>query len=160
MSIASAEPPSLPCAERENSATCWTIAGTAPRERGQRFRPGSSGRLMRRYETPMRQRDRISWASACWSSVSMSAVRSRKWRRTVATRGTCPAFGSRVRRARLAGSADRGRCGLLRVEVGDDGEHAPVVVWGLREAERAEDVFDVLLDGVLGNDEPFGDRVV
>jgi hypothetical protein len=48
-------------AERENSATCWTIAGTAPRERGQRFRPGSSGRLMRRYETPMRQRDRISW---------------------------------------------------------------------------------------------------
>src|ERR1039458_4816462 len=61
MSIASAEPPSLPCAERENSATCWTIAGTAPRERGQRFRPGSSGRLMRRYETPMRQRDRTSW---------------------------------------------------------------------------------------------------
>jgi hypothetical protein len=49
---------------------------------------------------------------------------------------------------------------LLRVEVGDDGEHSSVVVWGLRKVQRAEDVPDVLLDGVLGDEQLVGDRMV
>jgi len=53
-----------------------------------------------------------------------------------------------------------GNVWLLRVEVGDDGEDATVVVCGLWEAQGAEDVLDVFLDGVLGDDEAFGDRVV
>ena len=49
---------------------------------------------------------------------------------------------------------------LLRVQVGDDGEHAAVVVGGWRQAQGAEDVLDVLLDRVLGDEEPLGDRLL
>jgi hypothetical protein len=41
---------------------------------------------------------------------------------------------------------------LPRVQVRKDGEHASVVVGGLRQAQRAEDVLDVLLDRVLGDE--------
>ena len=52
------------------------------------------------------------------------------------------------------------RLGLWRVEVGDDGEYAPVVVRRVRQPERGEDVFDVFLDGVFGEEQSFGDRLV
>jgi hypothetical protein len=65
---------------------------------------------------------------------------------------------------RLQGALTGGRStpvvSLLRVEVCDDGEHASVIVWGLWEAQRAEDVLDVLLDGVFGDEQPLGDGVV
>jgi hypothetical protein len=66
----------------------------------------------------------------------------------VSARARCP-----LRGASPAAGTEVG-LGLLRVEVGDDGEYASVVVWRLREAQGAEDVFDVFLDGVVG--EPHG----
>jgi hypothetical protein len=76
--------------------------------------------------------------------------------RTAATRSACRVFISRrppcpLRDAWLAAKTDV-RPRLLRVEVGDHGEHASVVVGGLWESERAEDAFDVLLDGVVGDE--------
>src|SRR5215470_18191234 len=49
---------------------------------------------------------------------------------------------------------------LLRVEEGDHGQHPPMVVGRRRQAQRCEDVLDVLFDGVLGDEQPLGDRLV
>jgi len=50
-----------------------------------------------------------------------------------------------------------GRVARLSLEEGDDGEHAAMIVCGLRERELAEDASDVLMDGALANPQLAGD---
>src|SRR6516164_7642920 len=49
---------------------------------------------------------------------------------------------------------------LLRVQEGDHGQDPPVIVGRGWQAQRGEDVLDVFLDGVLGDEQPFRDRLV
>ena len=46
------------------------------------------------------------------------------------------------------------------VEVGEDGEHAAVVVIGGGQAELAEDAVDVLADGLVGDEQPSTDAAL
>src|SRR6516225_708065 len=53
-----------------------------------------------------------------------------------------------------------GGAAVLTVEVGQDGEHAPVVVLVGCQPQLGEDAGGVLADGLLGNEEPLRDRRV
>ena len=75
--------------------------------------------------------------------------------------------GSRSRTSAGMGRAGVVRCGKphravrrLRVQVGEHGEHAPVVLGGARKAKLLEDARHVLLDRPLGNDQALRDPLV
>src|SRR5215207_11082558 len=49
---------------------------------------------------------------------------------------------------------------LVGVEEGEDSKYATVIVGCRRDFQFREDVLDVLLNGVLGDKQPFGDGLV
>jgi hypothetical protein len=68
----------------------------------------------------------------------------------------CPAGQPGSLRVRLAGRRAR----VARVQEREDREDPPMVVGGRGQTQGAEDALDVLLDRMLGHEQPLGDRLV
>src|SRR6266511_2980355 len=95
-------------------------------------------------------------AKAAPAGIANAAVRIAVHRRALIAVGTPDWL-----RAVPSGRETSARAGSpLSTQEGEHGEDAPVVLGGRREAELPEDAGDVLLDGALGDDEAFRDRLV
>ena len=144
--------PSPPRPKRNPSSTFWLVYRREKGARRRRLELDPRRPMVSKCRRVCEQSAELCGATAFGELRDSSVVRSTTGftrtepRGLVLLRAPCP-----LRDAWLAARITDVGLWLLRVEVGDDGEHAPVVVGGLREPERAEDVLDVLLDGVLGD---------